>query len=376
MKKIILLFAILIGSHSFVWANPIVQIPITKFSELVFDNNNNWTMEIYFPFGYGAGTNSFDSVIFSVSNISSKLKVSYPPNTNIGVITSDSLTTPLHINRDGDKIIIYTYLYGQVEVDSLIFGNYAGATVGKPISGYSIMRYYTRLQSNNYLTIDCLTKIPSLGVVNDTVGLSGTLKGHIYDRNNKPITNCIYTMAGQGIFLLESRIQFNPDGTFTTPIFNTIYKPGILYVKIVDFEGFGDTMAIEPFELNDIHPDTVVVQDIHLMDSCSCCTIVDAIKKYNPPQSDVLTLINYPNPFNLSTNFYIKIPNSINGKQGNINIYNVNGQLLRTIPVSGSSTISWDSKDMNGRIIPSGIYYYRLVIDSQTMKNGSMILLK
>ncbi|MHB9013501.1 MAG: hypothetical protein ACYC49_14915, partial [Ignavibacteriaceae bacterium] len=93
MKKIILLFAILIGSHSSLWANPIDNTPVTIFSELVFGSNNNWTMEIYFPFGYDK---SIDSVVFDVSNIKAKLKVSYSEGTQIGVITSDSLTTPLY----------------------------------------------------------------------------------------------------------------------------------------------------------------------------------------------------------------------------------------------------------------------------------------
>ncbi len=147
MKKIILLFVLLIGSHSFVWANPIANTPVTIFSELVFDSNNNWTMEIYFPFGYDK---SIDSVVFDVSNINAKLKVSYNANTQIGVITSDSLTTPLYINRDRDSIVIYTYSTNpnvptikNVRTDSLIFGNCPGATVGQPVMGYSIMRIWT-----------------------------------------------------------------------------------------------------------------------------------------------------------------------------------------------------------------------------------------
>jgi len=375
MKKIILLFTILIGSYSFVWANPIDGTPVTIFSELVFGSNNNWTMEIYFRYGYDK---SIDSIVFDVSNIKAKLKVLYSEGTHIGVITSDSLTTPLYINQDGDRVIIYTYSTNtdvptikNVRTDSLIFGNYPGATVGKPVMGYSIMRIWTSDYSD-YGALNCLTKNPSLGIVNDTVGLSGTMKGHIYDMNKNLVTN----LRGGYSLGLEDILSINLDGSYTTKIFTTPLNADHLFANYDNLEAFSGQIKIGPFELNDIRPDTVVAQDIHLIDSCSFCSILDAIKNNNSSKSNELTLINYPNPFNLSTNFYIKIPNNLNGKQGNINIYNVNGKLLRTIPVSGSSTISWDSKDMNGRIMPSGIYYYRLVIDSQTMKNGSMILLK
>ncbi len=225
---------------------------------------------------------------------------------------------------------------------------------------------------SDYGALNCLTKNPSLGIVNDTVGLSGTMKGHIYDMNKNLVTN----LSGGYSLGLEDILSINSDGSYTTKIFPTQLKADHLFANYDNLQVFSGQIKIEPFELNDIHPDTVVAQDINLIDSCSFCAILDAIKNYNTPKSNELTLINYPNPFNLSTNFYIKIPDNLKGKPGSINIYNVNGQLLRTIPVSGSSTMSWDSKDMNGRIMPSGIYYYRLVINSQAMKNGSMILLK
>ena len=101
-----MLLIILWGIQFTQLSNPIADTPITVFSELVFDSNNNWTMEIYFPFGYRP---TIDSIVFKVSGIESKLKIRYPDITSIGVITSDSLTIPLTINRNGDKIVIFTY---------------------------------------------------------------------------------------------------------------------------------------------------------------------------------------------------------------------------------------------------------------------------
>ncbi|MCL5031368.1 MAG: T9SS type A sorting domain-containing protein [Bacteroidetes bacterium] len=371
MKKYILLLALSLGVQSFLWSNPIDGTPFTKFSELVFDNNNNWTMEILFsPGGYGSKT---DSIVIVVSNISAKLKANYPSWAQVGIITADSLTVPLVINRSGDKILIYTYSYGQaVRMDSVIFGNYPYATIGAPINGYSIIRNSWRY-SSNYITITCLTNKPSLGVVNDTTGLTSILTGNMYDANNNLVTKLKVFPSAPSYFVLETPITIDSNGTYSTKIFPITFSPQTLTVRLADFGGWIDYQNIESFELKDIHPDTVVIHDIHLMDNRYVVTSVDK-EIYNT--NDELALINYPNPFNLSTNFFIKLPNKMKGKPGNINIYSVNGQLIRTIQVSGSATILWDSKDMNGRIMPSGVYYYRLVIDKQVMKNGSMILLK
>ncbi|MDR3627110.1 MAG: T9SS type A sorting domain-containing protein [Ignavibacteriaceae bacterium] len=366
MGKNILLFVLVLGLQSLLLCNPIDSTPTTIFSELVFDNNNNWTMELYFPHG---NETFADSIILNVSGKEAKLKTSFN-NTSVGIITSDSLYTPLTINREGDKIVIYTYTLGRTKQDSIMFGNYPGATVGTPDSGYSILRLYT------YLERDCLTKNPSLGVVNDTVGLTGTLKGHIYDNNNRLIKNYYIDSFRSNSLFLEGLVSISSDGTYTTPIFNTVYKPGFLVDAVNDMGYYYDTLKIENFVLTNIHPDTVVYQDIHLTDTCEYCMLVDAVTKNDQPLNNELTLINYPNPFNPSTNFSIKIPDMMKVKQGSINIYNVRGQLIRTIPVSGSSIKSWDGKNMNGRMMSSGIYYYQLVINRQVMKNGSMILLK
>ena len=378
MKKYFLLLVMFWGIQFTLIANPIDDTPIAKFSELVFDNSNNWTMEIYLPFEHN--NSAIDSIIINIGGVESKLNISYPDYTSIFLINSDSLITPLSINRNGDKIIIYTFssIYGQqIRQDSIIFGNDPWATVGVPLMGYSILRFSTRLPSNNYNTIDCLTKNPSLGAVNDTVGISGTLKGHIYNNNNKLITNYYHPMAGQGIFLLESELNLNSDGTYTTPIFNTIYKPGFLELRIVNFEIFSKTFKIDNFELNNIHPDTVVNQDIHLIDTCDYCSVVvDAVEKTEIRLNNNVILINYPNPFNPTTNFYIKIPNNLKGKPANISIFNVNGQLIRKMSVKEGVTAQWNGRNERGRMMASGVYYYSLNINNQSIKTGSMILLK
>jgi len=71
---------------------------------------------------------------------------------------------------------------------------------------------------------------------------------------------------------------------------------------------------------------------------------------------------NSPNPFNPTTTIGFNVPG---GEDVNLSIYNIQGQLVRTllnnVPVSGGySSVVWDGKDNRGSTVSSGIYIYRL----------------
>ena len=78
-----------------------------------------------------------------------------------------------------------------------------------------------------------------------------------------------------------------------------------------------------------------------------------------PEQFDLLQ--NYPNPFNPST--VINYQLSMNS-QVNLSIYNLAGQLVRTLAQgqqsAGTHSLVWDATDDAGRRVPSGVYVYRL----------------
>ena len=67
---------------------------------------------------------------------------------------------------------------------------------------------------------------------------------------------------------------------------------------------------------------------------------------------------NYPNPFNPSTNIKFDLPKTQNVT---IKIYNVNGQLIRTLLETnlnaGMHNITWNGTDDNKSIVPSGLYF-------------------
>ena len=85
---------------------------------------------------------------------------------------------------------------------------------------------------------------------------------------------------------------------------------------------------------------------------------------------------NYPNPFNPSTNINFNIPNS--GKV-NLSVYNVRGQLVKTIIddiyIAGSHSVSWHGDDNNSKSVASGVYFYKIDFEGKE-EIKKMILMK
>lgn len=70
---------------------------------------------------------------------------------------------------------------------------------------------------------------------------------------------------------------------------------------------------------------------------------------------------NYPNPFNPTTTIEYTLPKSENVT---ISIYNLVGELVNRVNYSnkksGQYQYIWNSKDMHGNSVPSGVYFYEL----------------
>lgn len=84
--------------------------------------------------------------------------------------------------------------------------------------------------------------------------------------------------------------------------------------------------------------------------------------------------INSPNPFNPSTVIPLSIPQN---ETGYIRIFNMNGQLVRTIPVHGGvNQIVWDATDEHGQIVATGVYVYQLMVRNRIIDSRKMLFLK
>lgn len=83
----------------------------------------------------------------------------------------------------------------------------------------------------------------------------------------------------------------------------------------------------------------------------------------------------YPNPFKAGSSTNIEVSLKA-GETGSLTIYNVMGQVVRTVSLNeGSHTISWNGRDSKGTAVGSGIYFYKLSTPSlnQTKK---MVIVK
>ena len=73
---------------------------------------------------------------------------------------------------------------------------------------------------------------------------------------------------------------------------------------------------------------------------------------------------NYPNPFNPKTLIRFTLPKDSWVK---MEVYNILGQKVRTLVdeklTAGVKEVEWDSKDVNGLEVASGIYFYRIKAD-------------
>jgi hypothetical protein len=91
----------------------------------------------------------------------------------------------------------------------------------------------------------------------------------------------------------------------------------------------------------------------------------DVLQPLKPPALALMQ--NSPNPFPGSTLIRFTVP--ANAKHVRLNVYNLAGQLVRTVlegkPSPGMVTCTWDGLNSRGASVPSGVYFYRLEADGQ-----------
>ncbi len=92
---------------------------------------------------------------------------------------------------------------------------------------------------------------------------------------------------------------------------------------------------------------------------------------------------NFPNPFNPSTNFLVRLPAASpacrTGRQVTIRVYNILGQMVREIYHGnldvGQHWFTWDGRNQNQQKMPSGVYYCRLEVSGKLSQSIKMVLM-
>ncbi|MBC8416006.1 MAG: T9SS type A sorting domain-containing protein, partial [Candidatus Cloacimonetes bacterium] len=86
---------------------------------------------------------------------------------------------------------------------------------------------------------------------------------------------------------------------------------------------------------------------------------------------------NYPNPFNPETTISFSIPED---SKVELSIYNIRGQKVKTLIddqlKKGFHEILWNSEDNNGKLVATGVYFYKLNFDGKDKAVKKMLLLK
>ncbi len=85
---------------------------------------------------------------------------------------------------------------------------------------------------------------------------------------------------------------------------------------------------------------------------------------------------NFPNPFNPSTNFLVRLPAA---SQVTIRVYNILGQMVREIYHGnldvGQHWFTWDGRNQNQQKMSSGVYYCRLEVSGKLSQSIKMVLI-
>ena len=86
---------------------------------------------------------------------------------------------------------------------------------------------------------------------------------------------------------------------------------------------------------------------------------------------------NFPNPFNPSTTISFSLPIE---SRIDLIIYNIKGQQVKTIVndifEKGNHSVTWNGIDESGKLVSSGVYFYKLSVDGKSKSVKKCLLLK
>ncbi|MBL8027409.1 MAG: DNRLRE domain-containing protein, partial [Fibrobacteres bacterium] len=92
---------------------------------------------------------------------------------------------------------------------------------------------------------------------------------------------------------------------------------------------------------------------------------------------------NYPNPFNPTTVIKYSVPGKYSTAKKQVvslSVFDIKGRLVKTLSseekLPGAYTVFWNGKANNGRLIASGVYFYRIDVAGRFVKIRKMVVVK
>jgi len=349
MKKI--LFTIIASlSISFLNANPLIA-PGVALSELKFDSNGKWIMELEYFY-----TNSnilLDSIWIKSNSGTAQLKqFKIIGERGILLVENDSLSSNLSINPTRDSIqIIYSFYHNKHENEPVIYG-YSNGLLKSPGHGQSIAA--TSVSYNSSYSLD---KSPTIGAINDTIGMCGTIKGHIYDKNNQ-----LFNRTDVGFSSFAQNFSSNSDGTYSARIFSNNNNFNRLWTYILPNTTRTQSVNISPINVSAV-PDTVINVDIHLLGS-----VINGIDEVIMNEESLVRI--FPNPIKgLSFNYEILIP--VKSSNSYILIADITGKTILHFPLTDNrGTINLPQQTV------SGTYIVSLYVNNRNYSTSKILISK
>ena len=346
MKKIIVLGLIILATQ-FLKANPLVPPSNVAISELTFDSNGNWVIELKF-FPYVIPVQQIEKIYIKSLSGTSELKHFYGnivSQTNMLVVRNDSLTSNLSINPLRDSISVSINYYTYPLYPDLVFGDITSSTLNPLRIGQSIA-----LIDGSYSK----DKSPTIGIENDTIGMCGTIKGKIYDPNNLLPANTLLAVSGLYNFTYDINGNYSARLTSSKHIIDKLY-----YHTANSNVSSGYYMKVTPITIT-TEPDTIVTVDLHIYD------IVSSVEDLKCNQENIFKIT--PNPIKESSFSYeIAIP--VKSSNSYIVLFNMSGQMVGRYSINESKgRINFQHK------MQAGNYTVRLFVNDKNYANSKIII--
>ena len=97
----------------------------------------------------------------------------------------------------------------------------------------------------------------------------------------------------------------------------------------------------------------------------------------DPPHApEIILHQNKPNPFRFITFFPYEVKN-LHDEKLTLTLFNIKGQLVRSFDLNkNDSLVSWDGKDLSGKLLGSGLYFYQLRADDRIIQTKKCVFYK
>lgn len=305
------------------WANPMMPQVL---SELTFDPAG-WRLEL-------TPVDLLQHCWLSTSSDTAWFRPDIPFEQYL-VVTAADLLQPLHVNTEGDSLLLWDSRWPQIPFDELVFGTVEGSFIAAPPPGYSISLH----TEPEFFYLDAS---PTMGARNDTAHAMGSIHGIVTDSLGTPM---------QGV-----RVVYGY-ATTGSPLFVTSNEAGEFLLRdYARLEYLSFQIEGCPVEVSSVQiwPDTTVEMSIAL----------DCEMGADPGEGPACHLLaTQPNPFANGTSFVYALPTPADVR---VAVFDARGALVKVLfegrQAEGRHTVTWDASG-----VPSGTYFCRLTTPRTTL---------